>query len=123
MNRKEPQINIHILTATVVALASTAVLAASEGGDTWSAYGTPVQSQKVDRIVYLKPHSRWANVNYGETVRFVARNSDGSEQSFSWRFNVSPEVNSVALSQVAPASFPDREVRVYVEPDPRYTIH
>jgi hypothetical protein len=115
---------MHGLTAAVlVALVSTAVFAASEGGDTWSTFGTPVQSQKVDRTVHVEPHSRWANVNYGETVRFVAQSGDGSEKSFAWRFNVSPEVNSVDLSTVAPANFPRSELRVYVEPDPRYIVN
>ena len=112
---------IRVMTAAILAaLASSLVLAASEGGDTWSNFGTPAQSQKVDETVHLKPDSRWVNINYGETVRFVAQGSDGSEHSFTWRFNVSPDVFSVGLGEVAPADFPDRQVRVYVGPDPRY---
>jgi hypothetical protein len=113
---------IRVMTAAVVAaLASSAVLAASEGGDTWSNFGTPVQSRKVDETVHLGSDSRWVNVDYGETVRFVAQGSDGSEHSFAWRFDVSPAVFSVSLGQVAPADFPDRQVRVYVGEDPRYS--
>lgn len=110
------------LTAAILAaLASSALLAASEGGDTWSAYGTPVKSKNVDRIVHLKPHSRRVNVNDNETVRFVAQSGNGSEQSFAWQFNVSPEVNGFALSEIAPPDFPERQVRVWVDPDPLYT--
>ena len=110
------------LTATILAaLAASAVLAASERGDTWSAYGTPVKSQNVDRIVHLKPHSRWVNVNDHETVRFVAQSGNGSDQSFAWKFNVSAEVHSFALSEIAPPDFPERQVRVWVDPDPLYT--
>ena len=112
---------MRVMTAAVVAaLASSAVLAASEGGDTWSNFGTPAENQKVDETVHLGPGSRWVNINYGETVRFVAQGSDGSEHSFAWRFNVSPNVDSVGLGEVAPADFPVRQVRVYVEADPRY---
>jgi len=110
-----------LAVAVLAALACQPVLAASEGGDTWSAYGSPLASEKVDETFHLKPHSRWVNVNYGETVRFVAQSANGSEQSFTWRFTVSPNVDSVDLKKIAPAGFPDREVRVYVEPDPRYT--
>jgi hypothetical protein len=112
---------MRVLTAAVLAtLASSAAWAASEGGDTLSNYGTPVQSQKVDETVHLRPDSRWVNVNYGETVRFVAQGSDGSQHSFAWRFNVASDVFSVDLGKVAPVGFPDRQVRVYVGPDPSY---
>ena len=112
---------VRVLTAAVLAaLASPVVWAASEGGDTWSNFGTPAQSRKVDETVHLGPGSRWVNINYGETVRFIAQGSDGSEHSFAWRFNVSPNVDSVGLGKVAPADFPVRQVRVYVEADPRY---
>jgi Heavy-metal resistance protein CzcE len=112
----------HVLTAAVLAtLTSTTVMAASEGGDTWSAYGSPVEAKKADRVVHLGPNSRWVTVSYGEIIRFVAQNGNGSVRSFDWRFDVSPEVNSVALNKVAPADFPNREVRVYVEANARNT--
>ena len=112
---------MHMLTAAVVAtLVSSAVQAASEGGDTWSAYGSAVASRKAERTVHLGPNSHWVNVGYGETVRFVAQDSNAPDRSFAWRFDVSPEVSSVDLSKVAPADFPDRNVRVFVSPDPLY---
>jgi Heavy-metal resistance protein CzcE len=114
---------MYILTAAVLAtLTSTTVMAASEGGDTWSEYGTPVEVKKVGRVVHLGPHSRWVTVSYGETVRFVSQSGNGSERSFDWRFDVSPEVNSVALNKIAPADFPERDVRVYVEADARHIV-
>lgn len=109
-----------LAAAVVAALASTGAWAASEGGDTWSRFGTPVENQRVDETVRLATDSRWVNVNYGETVRFVAQGSDGSQHSFAWRFNVASDVFSVDLGKVAPVDFPDRQVRVYVGPDPSY---
>ena len=112
-----------VLTAAVLAgLASQTVLAASEGGDTWSrfAYGTPAAATPADRIVRLGPNSRRVNVAYGETVRFVAESGNPAERSFTWRFDVIPEGNSFDLSQVAPADFPSHNVRVFVSPDPLY---
>ena len=114
---------MHVLTVAVLAtLASTTALAASEGGDTWSrfAYGSPVTTTSVDRTVHVGPNSQRLNVAYGETVRFVAESGNGSERSFTWRFDALPEGVSVELSQLAPADFPSPNVRVFVSPDPLY---
>ena len=109
-----------LIVAVLTALATPVVWAASEGGDTWSAYGSPVDSPKVERVVHLGPDSHWVNVGYGETIRFVAHNGNATDRSFTWRFDVSPEVNYVDLSKVAPAGFPARNVRVFVSPNPLY---
>jgi Heavy-metal resistance protein CzcE len=112
---------MHVLTAAALtAFASHAVLANPETvfGQHPKIYGTPAAETSTDRIVHLDPHSHWVNVDYGETVRFVAQSGNGSERSFAWRFDVSSDVWSVDLSKVAPAGFPDRNVRVYVGPDP-----
>jgi len=114
---------MHVLTAAVLAaLASTATLAASEGGDTRShfAYGTPATATSDDRTVYVGPNSHSVNVAYGETVRFVAKSGDAAERSFTWKFDVLPEGITVDLSKLAPADFPSYKVRVYVSPDPLY---
>jgi hypothetical protein len=149
---------LHLATAAVLmAFASHAALAASEGGDTWSelqpqplvssdraasdqsvvvattanlsdlrsdqpngAYGTPVQDAAADRVVQLGARSQWVNVAYGENVEFVVPGASGPERSFTWRFDVSPEVTQVDLSKVAPAQFLDHEVRVFVAPNPLY---
>ena len=112
---------MRVLTAAVsTALATPVVWAASEGGDTWSAYGSPVDSRKVERVVHLGPDSNWVNVSYGETVRFVAPDGNATDRSFTWRFDVSPEITYVDLSKVAPVDFPDRNVRVFVGPNPLY---
>ena len=86
-----------------------------------SVYGTPAQADSADRIVRMEPDSHWINVAYGETVNFVANGENGSEHSFVWRFDVSPAVSHVDLSEVAPADFPDRNLRVFVAEDPKYT--
>ena len=112
---------MHVLAAAVAAtMVTSTVLAASEGGDTWSAYGSPAASPKVERTVHLGPHSHWVNVGYGDIVRFVAQDGNAPDRSFEWRFDVSPEVSYVDLSKVAPADFPDRNVRVFVSPNPLY---
>lgn len=108
--------------AILAALASSGALAASEADDTLSPYGAPAVGRKADETIRLGPHSHWANVDFNETVRFVAQDSDGREQSFTWWFHVSTDVDRVELSKVAPASFPFREVLVYVEPDPPHNL-
>jgi hypothetical protein len=86
-----------------------------------SVYGTPAQADSTDRIVQLRPDSRSINVAYGESVEFIAKGEGGAERSFAWRFDVSPARSYVDLSQVAPADFPDQNLRVFVAEDPRYS--
>ena len=71
--------------------------------ETSTVNGTPAQADSVDRIVRLGPESRWMDVAYGETVKFIVNGEDGAERSFVRRFDVSPAVSHVDLSDVAPA--------------------
>jgi hypothetical protein len=70
--------------ALVATLASTATLAASEVGDTWSrfAYGAPATGAPGDRTVHVGVNSHRVNVAHGETVRFVAESGDAVERSY-----------------------------------------
>jgi Heavy-metal resistance protein CzcE len=85
-----------------------------------SVYGTPAEGDFTDRTVRLGSGSRLINVAYGETVRFIVTGKNGSERSFAWRFDVSPAVSHVDLSDVAPADLDVQNVRVFVAPDARY---
>jgi hypothetical protein len=113
------EIRTRVLTVAILtALASSGALATSPGSEPSSVYGAPATGRKPDETIHLGPHSRWVNVDFRDTVRFVAQDSDGREQSFTWWFNVSSwVVDSFELSEVAPATFPYRKVRVYVESD------
>jgi hypothetical protein len=71
--------------------------------------------------VRLGPGSHSINVAYAESVEFIAQTEGGAERSFSWRFDVSPVRSYVDLSEVAPADFPYRNLRVFVAPDARYS--
>jgi hypothetical protein len=86
-----------------------------------SVYGTPAQADSADRIVRMESDPHSMNVAYGETVEFIAQGEDGAQRSFTWRFDVSPAMSYVDLSEVAPADFPDRKLRVFVAEDPRYS--
>jgi hypothetical protein len=79
--------------------------------------GTPVPPSAATRTVSLTADTRYVNVTGGDVVRFV-----GGGQEFGWSFDTSPIVHTFSLNQVAPAGFLDHEVRVYVAPDPRYSI-
>jgi Heavy-metal resistance protein CzcE len=85
-----------------------------------SVYGTPAETDSVGQIVRLAGGAQSVNVAYGETVKFIVKGENGSERSFAWRFNVSPVLSHVDLSEVAPADLPVRDVRVFVAPDSRY---
>jgi hypothetical protein len=86
-----------------------------------SVYGSPAEADSADRTIRLSPDLHWINVGYGETVRFVVRDGSGPERSFAWRFNVSPALSHVDLSEVAPADFLGHDVRVFVAEDERYS--
>ena len=88
--------------------------------DYTSAYGTPAQPDSADRIVRVSRSLRSVNVAYGETVKFIVDGENGSERSFTWRFDVSPAMSHVDLSEVAPADVPAQNVRVFVAPDSTY---
>ena len=108
-----------LTVAILTALASSGALATSPGSEPSSIYGAPATDRKPDETIHLGPDSRWVNVEFRETVRFVAVDSDGREQSFTWWFYVSTYVVACfELSEVAPATFPYRKVRVYVELEP-----
>ena len=85
-----------------------------------SAYGAPAQGDFADRVVQLGPHLHSINVAYGETVKFIVNGTNGLERSFAWRFDVSPVLTHVDLSDVAPADLPAQNVRIFVAPDSRY---
>jgi hypothetical protein len=85
-----------------------------------SVYGTSAEGDFTDRTVRLGSGSRWINVAYGETVKFIVTGENGSERSFAWRFDVSPALSHVDLSDVAPADLHVQNVRVFIAPDARY---
>jgi len=88
--------------------------------DNASVYGTPADADSADRSVQLGSYSHWVNVGYGESVRFLVLDGDGTERSFAWRFDVAPAVSEVDLSEVAPTGFPAHNVQVFVAEDPRF---
>ena len=85
-----------------------------------SIYGTPAEVDSADRTVRVSGSARSINVAYGETVKFIVNDENGSERSFAWRFDVLPSLSHVDLDDVAPAGLPARNVRVFVAPDSRY---
>ena len=105
-----------------VMVATTASLSTLRSEQPSAAYGTAGQDSAADRVVQLGPRSHWINVGYGETIEFVVpAGNNSSERSFTWTFDVSPEVNRVDLSTVAPAQFLDHEVQIFVAPNPLYS--
>jgi Heavy-metal resistance protein CzcE len=85
-----------------------------------TAYGSPAEPDSADRIVRVSRSLHSVNVAHGETVKFVVDGENGSERSFTWRFDVSPVLTHLDLSEVAPADLPAHNVRVFVAPDSTY---
>ncbi|HEU0204655.1 MAG TPA: CzcE family metal-binding protein [Burkholderiaceae bacterium] len=84
-------------------------------------FGEPGLATSFDRTIAVSPGSRWVNVTDGETVRFVIRNAEGTEQSFSWHFSTYPSRGHIDLRALAPADINlDHPVEVYVAPNPEF---
>lgn len=77
--------------------------------------GDPAPDTAATQTIEIRPDTKWVNVTGGDIVRFVV---DG--KSFAWAFNVGTGVSRVDLSRVAPPGVLDRQVFVYLAPDPRY---
>jgi hypothetical protein len=79
-------------------------------------YGQPAPPAAVERVIRLDNDARWINVTQNETVRI-----ERGGQRLDWTFSTWT-TSSFDLSQVAPAGFvAPGAVRVYLQPDPRYT--
>lgn len=74
--------------------------------------GDRVAPQSATHSVAIGPDTRYVNVGYGDTVRFVANG-----QSFGYDFDGAWSVSSFDLRRVAPPGMLDRRVMVYIEPD------
>lgn len=103
--------NLQIIRQAAIAVAVATTLGSAladtlRNGE--SAYGQPATPGATARVVDLKA-TRYANVNYGETVIFRA---SGANQ-FAWTFNGLPN-RSVDLAKIAPAGFSATDYKVYV---------
>jgi hypothetical protein len=109
----------------LAAVAAVAALSGCVGGTTYPVspridlLGMPVvdqaEVQPVERTIPITPATRWVNVTSGETVHFIA-----GDQAFAWNFQVSPNVATFDLNQVAPPGVLARRIPVYVTPNPLY---
>jgi len=66
-------------------------------------------SAVAERTININGGTKWVNVNHGEVVRFV---SNGRE--FTWYFNGVSQPQPFDMTEIAPAGFVDRGVKVYV---------
>lgn len=73
--------------------------------------GNAALEAKAARVITLKPMTKWANVQRGETVTFVY-----GAKSFTWYFDTLGTPN-FALAEIAPKDFGTGHIRVYVGPN------
>ena len=74
--------------------------------------GTAVQAGKADREVTLADGAKHLNVQRDETVKI---NVGG--KSFTWRFDTFG-LPVIKLSEIAPADFGAKDVKIYISVDP-----
>jgi hypothetical protein len=105
----------------IASLAAFSLLAGgcASSGPANGAIGAPVEGPSFDRKVLIGTNTRSVNVDGGEVVRFVVREPDGADRSFTWHFDTARETVG-DLSKLAPAGILSRPVRVVVGPNPRY---
>ena len=100
---------ITVIGAVVAALLSGSALADMVGRTALLGEAVPPESP-VNKVVMIDANTRWANVNQGDTVKFVA-----GDQTFAWHFET-PKF-AVNLQDIAPAGAINRKIYVYVTPE------
>lgn len=88
--------------------------------------GTPVrdgvparapQARSADRTIEIDADTKHVNVQGGELVRFIV-----GDNTFDWLFDTYATSPVFQLKDIAPSGMlGDREVKVYVSPDPLYS--
>lgn len=105
-------ITIILFVTANMALAGAAFAA---GADTFrngqSFYGEPANGTQNARVVDLAT-AKYANVKYGETVKFVS-----AGKTFVWTFN-GIDQRAVNLAKIAPQDFEAKSLTVYVDKNP-----
>jgi len=85
-------------------------VAASHGDS--AVHGHAASAANVDRVIEVRPGTRYVNVTSGETVLFKV-----GGQSFTWTFDKTLDHPSFDLGQIAPAGLAVQNVRIYCAPD------
>jgi len=86
---------------------------AAEGA---AAYGETAPASAATRTIVLGDHTRYINVNDGDTARFVH-----GDKSFTWTFDTVHRDGVTQLSKIAPEGFGDDGAKIYIAPNPLYT--
>ena len=74
--------------------------------------GTGLPSAGVsERVINVDPSTRWINVNYGETVKFVV-NGAGEARSFVFRFD--GNADQASLRDIAPQGVSGAVTPIYI---------
>jgi hypothetical protein len=103
--------SLFVATLSAVSLSAAAAMRTDLLGEPAQA---PVAQRAVvtavpGRTIDITGGTKWANVNHGEVIRFVA---NGRE--FTWYFDGVSQPRPFDLSEIAPAGFVDHGVKVYV---------
>jgi len=105
---------IRTAAALVHLFATTACGPAAAAVGTGTLLGEAIpDGAPVDKVVRVDAKTRWVNAVGNESVKFLL-----GDREFSWRF---PDKRlSVNLKEIAPAGSIDRDLYIYLRPDPLY---
>jgi hypothetical protein len=98
--------------------ALAALAACSSAAPRADLLGMAAPASSATQTVIITADTRWVNVTGGDTVRFVV-----GAREFAWNFSVGSTVAMFDLNRVAPPGLLGRELPVYVEPNPLYSIN
>jgi hypothetical protein len=74
-------------------------------------------SSFADRTIFINAKTKSVNADAGETIRFVVKEADNQDQSFTVRFDsLGRTVGN--LNDVAPSGVLDHPIKVYVADNP-----
>lgn len=105
------QITSRLAAASFAMLMAGAAFAA----DDTTEYGQAVAATNAQRVIVVKPDTKWVNVNDGDTVEFQFNGS-----SLTWNFSTLRGESAFDLSRIVPAGTLDQMVTVYVGSNPLY---
>jgi endonuclease YncB( thermonuclease family) len=103
------------LRTAIIATAFAATASGAHAAVDTKEFGMATSAANADRHIVIKPDTKWANVDDGDTVEFQV-----GGKSFTWHFATLRGESAFELSKIAPEGIDVRNIIVYVGANPLY---
>jgi endonuclease YncB( thermonuclease family) len=103
------------LRTAIIATAFAATASGAHAAVDTKEFGMATSAANADRHIVIKPDTKWANVDDGDTVEFQV-----GGKSFTWHFATLRGESAFDLSKIAPEGIDVGNIIVYVGANPLY---